>query len=162
MYENRTRNYSEIHEEQLIYDTSIILSHHLQPCADYTSIAINTTEMQQFSAVTVSQKFGLKILFLKKSKMWNVWGFKCFFVKKNFKTQVLKSISTAPKVQIQDGGPSQCLTSPFRFQIFSSVSKPQRLNDEQSLYGLKLRQSYAHYMTLPHKNEEERLASQSK
>jgi len=43
MYEDRTQNYDpEIHKEYLIHDTLISLTHHLEPCADY-SIAVNTT-----------------------------------------------------------------------------------------------------------------------
>jgi len=61
MYEDRIQNYDpEIHEEYLIHETPIPLTHHLQQCADY-SIAINIpnyTGRQQFSAVTVSLKCG--------------------------------------------------------------------------------------------------------
>jgi len=43
MYDDRTQNYDlEINEEYLIHDTPILLPHHLQPCADY-STAISTT-----------------------------------------------------------------------------------------------------------------------
>ena len=63
MYEDQTLiYYPEIHEEYL--DTSLLLPHHVQPRADY-NIAINTTkqtEMQQFSAVTVSLKSNVSVI----------------------------------------------------------------------------------------------------